>query len=164
MDSPDENVLTIPDTWHRAMHPRRDGISAPVAKPGRKAPADVQQFLDGSDDVVDALLTGGRGDAELIEAARRHWTGEPDPAGAAVIASVVSLAESLAPGARSRLSRDKAAHVLRAFVDAWTIEHGVGFAACALVELTTMTAHHGAGGSWRGPGPWSSAAMTATTS
>ncbi|OLT33929.1 hypothetical protein BJF79_34135 [Actinomadura sp. CNU-125] len=150
MEFPDENVLTIPDTWRRAMHPRRDGRPVPVAKPGRKALADVRRFLDGSDGVVDALLTGGRGDAELIEAARRHWTGEPDPAGAAVIASVASLADSLAPDTPWRYPPCKAAHVLRAFVDAWTIEHGVAFAACALVELPTMTANHGTGGTWRG--------------
>ncbi|GAA2281801.1 hypothetical protein GCM10010402_43450 [Actinomadura luteofluorescens] len=139
---PGEHDLVIPDAWRRSLHARRGGAPGPKTKvPGPAAAARaVQGYVEKSRGVVEALLEGGAGDPELTEAARRHLDGQADPAGAAVVAVVT------ATGAGGHHTEK----VQRAYVDAWVAEHGVGFAACALVELSRTTVARKGGGTWLG--------------
>ncbi|WP_030172230.1 DUF4132 domain-containing protein [Spirillospora albida] len=118
---PDEDVLTIPDSWRRSMHPRHGGAPGPAIKVDAKA---VRAHMKRAGTAVEALRAGAHGDPALAETARRHLGGEADPAGAAAVAAVAALTVA---------DRDA---VHRAFTDAWTAEHGIGFAARALVELS----------------------------
>ncbi|MEU8310123.1 DUF4132 domain-containing protein [Actinomadura sp. NPDC048955] len=139
---PGEDDLVIPDAWRRSLHARRGGAPGSkikVAGPAAAARA-VQGFAERSRGVVEALLQGGAGEPELTEAARGHLDGRPDPAGAAVVAAVTAM------GVGGH-DTDK---VHRAYVDAWVAEHGVAFAACALVELSRTKAVRKGGGTWLG--------------
>ncbi|QXJ20345.1 DUF4132 domain-containing protein [Actinomadura graeca] len=119
-----EDALTIPESWRRFLHPRRGGTPGPEIRPARTAPEAARALVDAAGTRVARLLDGEAGEPRLAEAARRHLDGTPDPVGAAAVADAASA------GTRSKAP---AAH--RAFVDAWTVEHGPAFAACALVEL-----------------------------
>ncbi|MBB6395875.1 hypothetical protein BKA00_002789 [Actinomadura coerulea] len=139
---PGEDDLVIPDAWRRSLHARRGGAPGPrikVAGPAAAARA-VQGFVERSRGVVEALLRGGAGEPELAEAARRHLDGRPDPAGAAVVAAVTAMG----------VGGYDSEKVYRAYVDAWVGEHGLGFAACALVELSRTKAVRKGGGTWLG--------------
>ncbi|MES9544201.1 DUF4132 domain-containing protein [Actinomadura sp. NPDC000600] len=133
---PGEDDLVIPDAWRRSLHARRGGAPGPKIKVDRSAARAVQGFIEQTG-AVEALLKGGEGEPELTEAARRHLDGRADPAGAAAIAAVTVVRVH-------GLDEKNRAH--RAFVDAWVTEHGVAFAACALVELSRTEATRGGGG------------------
>ncbi|TDD66480.1 DUF4132 domain-containing protein [Actinomadura darangshiensis] len=139
---PDEDVLALPDAWRRSLHARRGGAPGPkIKKVDASAPGAVRRFVEETTGAVDALLEGGTGEPALAEAARRHLDGEADPAGAAAIAAVTAMGS----GGPNRQDR-----VHRAFADAWITEHGLAFAACALVELSRTGATRKGGGGWRG--------------
>ncbi|WP_433472696.1 DUF4132 domain-containing protein [Spirillospora sp. CA-142024] len=138
---PGEDVLTIPESWRRSLHARRGGAPGPKIKVDAAAADAVRGFVERTGGAVDALLEGGTGDPALAEAARRHMAGEADPAGAAAIAAVTVM------GNGGPYQSDK---VHRPYVDAWITEHGIAFAACALVELSRTTAARESGGTWRG--------------
>ncbi|MBA9003514.1 DUF4132 domain-containing protein [Thermomonospora cellulosilytica] len=136
---PDEDVLVIPDSWLRSLHPRRGGTPVPAVTPDEQAVQAVAELIGRVDAVVEALREGRRGEPDLAEAARRHLEEEPDPVGAAVIAAVVLMGVG---GAEK---------VHRSFFDAWVIEHGLPFAACALVEACRIKTVRDAGsGAWLG--------------
>ncbi|MGI5208816.1 DUF4132 domain-containing protein [Spirillospora sp. CA-108201] len=137
---PGEDDLVIPDAWRRSLHARRGGAPGPKIKVNGSAARAVRDFVEGGRGVVEALLEGGAGEPELAEAARRHLDGQADPAGAAAVAA----AASMGVGGHQQ---DK---VYRAYVDAWVGEHGLAFAACALVELSRMKATRKGGGNWLG--------------
>ncbi|MFB4309292.1 DUF4132 domain-containing protein [Actinomadura sp. GTD37] len=138
---PDEDALTIPDAWRRTLHARRGGTPGPKVKVDPGAPSAARGLAEATQGAVEALLAGGAGDPALAEAARRHLDGTADPAGAAAVAAVTVLGAG-GPNARGK--------VHRAYADAWIAEHGIAFAACALVELSRTEATRKAGGPWRG--------------
>ncbi|MFE9101843.1 DUF4132 domain-containing protein [Actinomadura geliboluensis] len=138
---PGEDVLTIPDVWRRALHARRGGAPGPKIKVDPAAPRAVRSLVEKTGGAVEALLEGGAGDAALAEAARRHLDGEEDPAGAGAIAAVTVM------GVGGQVRKEE---VHRAFTDAWITEHGLAFAACALVELIRTRAVREGDGPWRG--------------
>ncbi|MBE1537233.1 DUF4132 domain-containing protein [Actinomadura algeriensis] len=120
---PDETVLALPDAWLRALHPRRGGVPVPVAQPVRTAPRRARELVDEHAAGIGSLTAGGYGDPALADAARRYLAGKADPAGAAAVALV------------SAGTRPESRRASRAIFDAWIVEHGLAFAACALVEL-----------------------------
>ncbi|OLT17429.1 hypothetical protein BJF79_17920 [Actinomadura sp. CNU-125] len=135
---PDEDVLTLPDEWRRSLHPRRGGIPGPEIKIDPKAPGAAARLLARSDGVVEAMLAEGPA-AEVADAVRRHLDGTPDAAGAALIAALAMQAHE-----------DAKTPVWRTFVDAWTVEHGPGFAGCAVLELSRTVVTLSLSGKWRG--------------
>ncbi|MFD0906003.1 DUF4132 domain-containing protein [Actinomadura sediminis] len=145
---PDEDVLTLPPAWLRFLHPRRGGT--PVPRPRGHA-AEVPGVLAEAAPHVEGLLQDGHAPRAVRAAARRHLAGEPDVLGAAAVAAVAGAGRPLA-GAHA---------VHRAFADRWHADHGLGFAACAVVELTRLTVTgHASGiaverhaGSWPEEGP-----------
>ncbi|WP_131741298.1 DUF4132 domain-containing protein [Actinomadura roseirufa] len=139
---PGEDVLTIPDSWRRHLHPRRGGTPAPAVKTGPASVKAMRGLLDRAGGAITALTAGEVGNPSLAAAARRHLDGSADPAGAAALAAVTaSCLESPRPPA-----------VHRAFVDAWAAEHGAVFAACAVMELsrTGTVSVRRKGGPWGG--------------
>ncbi|WP_119727239.1 DUF4132 domain-containing protein [Thermomonospora amylolytica] len=137
---PDEDVLVIPDSWLRSLHPRRGGAPVPAVTPNRRAGRVVAELIEKTGGAVETLFAGRYGDRGLAEAARRHLEGKPDPAGAAAIAAVTLLGTG---------GTEK---VYGPFLDAWVVEHGLPFAVCALVEAcrTVAMRRAAADGPWRG--------------
>ncbi|MFK3735245.1 WGR and DUF4132 domain-containing protein [Streptomyces sp. NPDC088090] len=126
---PDESAFVLPEAWKRNLRPRRGGTPVPVAGPDAGAPARLAAWRSRFAAEVDRPLDAPRSDADLVSAARAHDAGSPDPVGAAVLAAL------LPPEAE----RD-------AVVDAWTLAHGLPFAAVAAVELVEcrrVWARHG---------------------
>ncbi|MFD0683379.1 DUF4132 domain-containing protein [Actinomadura fibrosa] len=137
----DEDLLVLPETWRRALHARRGGAPGPEVTVDVGAPEAARRLVEETGGAVASLLKGKHGDQGLTEAARRHLDGEPDPAGAAVVAAVTVLG----------MPRRKD-EVHRVFADAWVVEHGVAFAASALVELGRTVGDRVVGGDWIAPG------------
>jgi hypothetical protein len=124
---PDEDALGLAEGWSRFLHPRRGGltvapvgVSASAVKKAKEHVARAKVSLD--------RLNPDASDGDLAELDRRHLEGEADPAGAAVVALVAAM------GIGSRAGRR-----LKTFADAWAAEHGLAFAACAVVELSSIT-------------------------
>ncbi|MGW6559740.1 WGR and DUF4132 domain-containing protein [Streptomyces hydrogenans] len=115
---PDESTFVLPEAWKRNLRPRRGGTPVPVPRPDAGAPARLAEWRARFAAEVDRSLDADRSDADLVEAARAHDAGSPDPVGAAVLTAL------LPPEA----GRSVAA-------DAWTLAHGLPFAAVAAVEL-----------------------------
>ncbi|MFV2178236.1 DUF4132 domain-containing protein [Actinomadura sp. LOL_016] len=117
----DEDVLRLPESWLREVHPRRGGVMVAPVNPAD--PAAARRILADAADRVRALVEEEPAHPERAAAARRHLAGEPDPAGAAALASAAT---------RDRGDRTDACRV---FVDGWAAEHGPVFAARAALEL-----------------------------
>ena len=118
---PDEDAFTLPSRWHRLLHPRRGGIARAVTSRGRAAPGTVRQWFEAQADWLEQVLGDAGSSAALVRAAVAHRAGDSDPLGAAVLAAAV-------------LAEDRKA-VPSVFVDAWVAEHGLPFAARAVVDL-----------------------------
>ncbi|WP_395106762.1 DUF4132 domain-containing protein [Actinomadura sp. SCN-SB] len=127
-----EDILVVPEAWHRSIHPRRGGVALASAKVAKGAVKKAQGYVEQCQDYLDEL-TGDVGDAGLAVQARLYLEGQADPQGAAVVAQIAAARQG---------SADHAA-VLKVFLDAWMIEHGAAFAACAVVELGSIRAIHG---------------------
>ncbi|MEW2353881.1 DUF4132 domain-containing protein [Spirillospora sp. NPDC029432] len=122
-----ESTLTLPEAWRRHLHPRRGGTPVPPVKVAKPAVEKARAYAAEADGALAALLTGEHGERDHAETARRHLDGAADPAGAAVVARVAALA-----------STEDAQAVLRTFLDAWVLEHGLAFAAAALVRADSL--------------------------
>ncbi|MFB4314258.1 DUF4132 domain-containing protein [Actinomadura sp. 21ATH] len=132
-----ETTLTLPEAWHRHVHPRRGGSPVPPVKIAKSAVEKARAYVAAAEGELAALLAGEYGDRDLAEAARRHLDGAADPAGAAAVALVSgfpTMAETGLPP------------VLRVFLDAWVLEHGLAFAAAALVRADSTRAFRKDGG------------------
>ncbi|WP_119727238.1 DUF4132 domain-containing protein [Thermomonospora amylolytica] len=134
----DEDVLVIPESWHRWVHPRRGGRVAANAKVTTRAVARARTLVEKSAEAFEALQAQAR-EGDLAERAQRHLKGDADPAGAAVVALVATLEVPV-------FSRE---NTLRTFADAWAAEYGPTFAACAVVELASVHVTRLPGGPWR---------------
>ncbi|MEV5827402.1 DUF4132 domain-containing protein [Spirillospora sp. NPDC052242] len=127
---PDEDALTLPTAWRRHLHPRRGGAPGPAIRPaGRKAVPELVAKAKAKNAFTDL-----REDDYRTPAVHRHLAGTPDPAGAAMIASVVLFVLDW-----HHLPED----ANRTFVDHWAAEHGAAFAARAAVEWTRTPRTHG---------------------
>ncbi|WP_041439423.1 DUF4132 domain-containing protein [Thermomonospora curvata] len=131
---PDEHTFEIPASWRSQLHPRRDGTPAPPIHPDPQAAGTVRALIEEHAELIDLLVTGGDCDPELVAAVGRHLDGDPDPLGAAAIAAVITQRSVMRKMEESQ-----------AFFDSWVVTHGLGFAACAVVELSGLYAVH-----WRG--------------
>ncbi|XVQ08388.1 DUF4132 domain-containing protein [Spirillospora sp. CA-255316] len=137
-----EDALHFPEGWRRHLHPRRGGEPGPQVKLAKGAPKKARAWIEQAGTAFEAL-EGEYGDPDLAGRARRHLAGDPDPAGAVVVALVTGM----------EIARHGTGighpEVFRTFVDAWAIEHGPAFAACAIVEFASIRVDR------KGPdGPW----------
>ncbi|MFF9400654.1 DUF4132 domain-containing protein [Streptomyces sp. NPDC014646] len=120
---PDEDTFTLPAKWKSILLPRRGGsprvpgglpsgafeeIDTAVAEQASW----IQRFIDSSDS-----------DRGLADRLRAHVSGDPTPAGAALLTSIVPLP----------LPDSAWAHL-------WTERYGLPFAACAAAEMLSVEA------------------------
>ncbi|MEV5375995.1 DUF4132 domain-containing protein [Streptomyces nondiastaticus] len=115
----DETTFIMPDAWRRELHPRRGGLSTPVAPVAADATERAVQLAERAAEWTEKVLAHPRSDQQLVAAARAQQNGEASPPGAAVLAVLDS---------GKGVPRD-----LRA--DVWAQAHGLPFAAQAVVEL-----------------------------
>ncbi|MFG2004080.1 DUF4132 domain-containing protein [Spirillospora sp. NPDC048911] len=120
MNVADENVLDLPESWWRDSHPRRGGRHVPDVAVDPGAAASIRAGIEDALYVIEAILGHPETEADLAARVRAYLDGEPDAVGAGAIAAIAC---------RQTLFW-KSEEVL-GFLDAWVIEHGVAFAACA---------------------------------
>ncbi|MEW2352276.1 DUF4132 domain-containing protein [Spirillospora sp. NPDC029432] len=123
-----ENAVQMPDEWRALVHPRRGG-TAP-AEPVEADPAAVRPLREATATampLIEAMLGHAHTQEVPGEAVRRWLRGEPDPLGAAAVASILIDGPALEESDREALKA--------ALVDAWIGEHGLPFAACAFTDL-----------------------------
>ncbi|MBG6090620.1 DUF4132 domain-containing protein [Actinomadura viridis] len=139
-DLPGERTMVLPDTWLRRLHPRRGGLAVPPVTVDDAAPAKAAPLLTKSDlsSDVNASLASPDSEPELVEAGRRYQKGDVDPLGAAVIAGIHLQ--------RTGRGYDE---VFERIVDAWIVERGLAFAACAFTELSRLSVTIGYRGAGR---------------
>jgi hypothetical protein len=117
--TPDEDAFVLPDAWRRVLLVRRGGV---LRKPAALDKDAVRKCGERSTRVsgwTEHALASAKSEPHLVQAARAHRAGSPDPLGAAVLAA---LAEG--------------GHVdHRLTADAWVVEYGLPFAARATLEL-----------------------------
>lgn len=133
----DEDTFCVPADWWRRADPFRGRGPAPRLTPDPGATRTVAGLVDQNKPRLGQALTDPASDADLAEAARLHLgTGgglfrrarqEPNPLGAAVVASLVATAD---------------ATTSTAVVDSWVLSGGVPFAAeaAALVSGIRVSA------------------------
>ncbi|WP_344590826.1 DUF4132 domain-containing protein [Actinomadura vinacea] len=145
--SGDEDVLVIPESWRSRLHPRRGGVPGPPVELDRSAPARFAEQVDRVRPEIARLLTGNRSDDVIVKAMRAHLEGQADPLGAAAVAAVVEQATKLASGT-----------VANMVADAWLIDGGTAFAACAFAELARVQVVTGTSvrflSDGQSPSPW----------
>ncbi|GAA2111383.1 DUF4132 domain-containing protein [Actinomadura alba] len=121
----DENALITPDRWREHVLPRRGGLTpVPEATPQASICDEVRTNLSAARPIIDAVLDDPASNRGLVEAARAYLRGDLDPLGAAVVATVETVARQ-----QSRFGTDAD------WADFLVAEHGVAFAACAFAEL-----------------------------
>ncbi|MEU8245896.1 DUF4132 domain-containing protein [Nonomuraea sp. NPDC048916] len=133
----DEDRLTLPPAWLRALYPRRGGAEVSVKRPDASAPEKLAAELDKRRKVL-ADMVAQCPDPELTSAGAAYLAGEPasTPLGAAVVAKTV--AASLPWTERE---------ILSLFAETWLAERGPVFAAVAVTELASLDYVHD-GGTW----------------
>ncbi|GIH23298.1 hypothetical protein Aph01nite_16080 [Acrocarpospora phusangensis] len=126
VDVEDEDRLTMPAAWLRALHPRRGGAKVAVKRPDADAPKQLAAKVDEHRQlIVDSLAKCA--DPEFASAGTAYLAGDSGatPLGAAVVAKI--LAASIPWDHR----------VL--FAEAWLAERGLVFAAVAVTEVASLT-------------------------
>ncbi|GAA2070659.1 hypothetical protein [Actinomadura alba] len=122
----DETALVIPDSWRERLYPRRGGVPVSEIKIKDLAPARVRRRVQTIRPFLETVLDHEGSERELVRRARDHLSGEANPLGAAVLRKIDSKAtQPCLP--------------LEKWVDAWVVEHGLAFAACAFAELGGIT-------------------------
>ncbi|GAA0247015.1 hypothetical protein GCM10009527_049530 [Actinomadura nitritigenes] len=120
---PGEDVLEIPRSWKRHLHPRRGGHPGPGIEIAGTSEAEVLAPYAAA---IETALSHRKTDPALAAAARQHLAGNADPLGAAVVAVVPE----------SEVHSGEAA--VRS-LDAWITAYGLPFAVRAFVERTGVT-------------------------
>ncbi|AXK34520.1 hypothetical protein DVA86_19580 [Streptomyces armeniacus] len=115
---PRENVLDMPKSWQRHLHPRRGGAPGPKIK---RATVGEEELRAPYADVIEKVLAHRRTDPALAAAAREHLAGTVSPLGAAAVAAVPE-------------SEFHSGEMTARFVDAWVTTHGLRFAVHAFLE------------------------------
>ncbi|MFD0277389.1 DUF4132 domain-containing protein [Kitasatospora sp. NPDC127111] len=120
---PDEDTFVLPAAWHRFVLPRRGGTARAVTRPGPQAVEAAEARIAAERVSIEQALASSYSDATLVSAAQAYLAGDPDPLGAAAVASLV-------PPAWQSTGYEQLP-----FADAWVAAHGPVFAARAVVEL-----------------------------
>jgi hypothetical protein len=117
----DEDTFVFPDSWRKHLHPRRGGVPGPKIKLDKKAPA-ATDLLVATARVqwLDAAMANPANDQQIAARMRQTLEGDAAALGAA------ALALTALPRHDGKLSP---------FVDAWTVRHGIPFAAVAAVKV-----------------------------
>ncbi|MFD0533758.1 hypothetical protein ACFQY7_08140 [Actinomadura luteofluorescens] len=119
-------TVEIPVEWHEHIHPRRGGIPGPPVSLDEGAAERARAWGLAARPIAEEMGEHERTDPELGRALRAWLDGEPDPAGAAAAAAVAVKYLDGVDGP--------------AFLDAWALDHGLAFAACAVTEAFSIEA------------------------
>ncbi|KUO04542.1 hypothetical protein AQJ67_12130 [Streptomyces caeruleatus] len=122
---PDEETFEVPAAWRRLVHPRRGGIKRGAVAPHSDAEELVAGRLKQEADWIEQMLTSPLSDARIVGAVRSHLSGSHGPLGAAALAAM-TMHYQLPHGV---------------FVDTWVHDHGLAFAARAVVEYFDLEVH-----------------------
>ncbi|MFJ4500201.1 DUF4132 domain-containing protein [Streptomyces sp. NPDC088864] len=122
---PDEDTFVFPDRWRRVVHPRRGGIERTPARADAGLLDAIAARIAEERAWIGQFLDAPGSDPVLVAEVRRHLSGDPSPAGAAAVASIVGMYSPPAD----------------AWADSWVRLHGLPFAACAAVELFLTEPH-----------------------
>ncbi|QKG27012.1 DUF4132 domain-containing protein [Actinomadura verrucosospora] len=117
-------TVDIPVEWREHLHPRRGGAAGPEVVPDEVAARRAREWERAARPIAEEMAGHERTDPGLAQAVRARLDGGDDPAGAAVLAAVAVKYLDGIEGA--------------AFVDAWVLDRGPGFAACALTEASSV--------------------------
>jgi predicted DNA-binding WGR domain protein len=130
----DEDVLVFPDSWHGLIHPRRGGRFVPTLDGD---PAHAWRLVDEFRDKVVEVIgrRGGNGDVGDARTYLDERVGSPKDA--AVVATIVGWAVANQKGG-SRAGESAA------FVDTWVADHGLVFAARAVMERQPLFMNYSA--------------------
>ncbi|SER71292.1 WGR domain-containing protein [Lentzea xinjiangensis] len=114
----DEDAWVMPKAWLRDVVRQRGFHPAPeFTVDAAKAAEARQQVVDQAEGIERALSTKGSAES-LVLAARAHLDGQHNPVGAAAIAAITASGQTS--------------------VHAWIADHGVAFAAAAVVEYLCL--------------------------
>ncbi|MGI5321350.1 DUF4132 domain-containing protein [Actinomadura nitritigenes] len=117
-------TVDIPVEWREHLHPRHGGVAGPKVVLDEKAARRAREWDRSARPIAAEMAAHERTDPALRQAVRAWLDGTADPAGAAVLAAVAVKHLDDVDGA--------------AFVDAWVLDHGAAFAACALTEASSV--------------------------
>ncbi|MFA1549725.1 DUF4132 domain-containing protein [Actinomadura chokoriensis] len=117
-------TVDIPVEWREHIHPRRGGIAGPRIVLDEDAARKARQWERAARPIAAEMAGHERTDPELGRAVGAWLDGEPDPVGAAAVAAVAVKYLEGTDGA--------------ALLDAWTLDHGIAFAACAVTEASSV--------------------------
>ncbi|MEV5827497.1 DUF4132 domain-containing protein [Spirillospora sp. NPDC052242] len=119
-------MVEIPVEWREHLHPRRGGVPGPTVVLDEDAARRAREAERRARPIAAEMAEHELTDPALGKAVRAWPDGEPDPAGAAAVAAVAVryLGDVDAP----------------AFLDAWALDHGLAFAACAVTEASSIEA------------------------
>ncbi|NDU74531.1 DUF4132 domain-containing protein [Actinomadura sp. DSM 109109] len=117
-------TVEIPVEWREHIHPRRGGVPGPPAVLDGDAAERARGWDRAARPIAEEMLEHEGTDPELGRALRAWLDGSADPAGAAAAAAVAVKHLDGAEGA--------------AFLDAWALDHGLAFAACAVTEAFSI--------------------------
>ncbi|XVQ10524.1 hypothetical protein ACQP1W_49835 [Spirillospora sp. CA-255316] len=134
----DEDSFVMPDAWRAHLPPRHGGMPGPPVEPDPDAAETVRRFTEEARDALRHLLDAESSHHDLVESARAHLDGTPDPRGAGVIAAVVAAESVMLDDLFAAIDRLGATW---RFADAWIAEHGLAFAAAATAELGRVVVH-----------------------
>ncbi|MFD4637240.1 DUF4132 domain-containing protein [Lentzea sp. NPDC058436] len=115
----DEDTWAMPRAWmrdvvrQRGFHPAPEFTVDPDQAEEARRRADTQ-----TPTTVERILSEPASDPDLVQAARDHLAGRPNPVGAAAIAAIIASGEQS--------------------VHAWVADHGVAFATEATVEFARL--------------------------
>ncbi|MGI5200805.1 DUF4132 domain-containing protein [Spirillospora sp. CA-108201] len=114
----------IPVEWREHIHPRRGGVPGPPVALDEGAAERARGWDLAARAIAEEMAEHERTDPDLGRALRARLAGEADPAGAAAVAAVAVKYLEGVDGT--------------AFLDAWVLDHGLAFAACAVTEAFSI--------------------------
>ncbi|MDN3357238.1 DUF4132 domain-containing protein [Actinomadura sp. DC4] len=114
----------IPVEWRGLIHHRRGGVAAPEIALDGAAALKAREQERAARPIAEEMVRHERTLPELARAVRAWLDGTPDPAGAAAVASIAV--------------KHVRGHDGAAFLDAWALDHGLAFAACAVTEVSSI--------------------------
>lgn len=117
-------TVGVPVEWREHIHPRRGGIAGPAIVLDEDAAPRAREWERAALPIAQEMAAHERTVPELGRAVRAWLAGEPDPMGAAAVAAVAVKHLQDIDGA--------------AFLDAWVLDRGLAFAACAVTEVSSI--------------------------
>ncbi|WP_301175088.1 DUF4132 domain-containing protein [Actinomadura geliboluensis] len=117
-------TVEIPVEWHEHVHPRRGGIAGPRPVADEDAARGARAWDRAARPIAAEMAEHARTAPDLAAGVRAWLDGDPDPVGAAAVAAIAVKHVEGCGG--------------DGFADAWVLDHGLAFAACALTEASSI--------------------------